>query len=167
LLTGRLVHRLFQYCGHAGIPMGDLTERIHRLVTDDEAHAATDLTSVLEGALASYEHLRDSDTARELLDGATCLYEVPFSLRLDALPHVVAAQSAQDPHDAARVVVRGVIDCLAFHPGSRAVVLDFKTGSPRPSDKAQMGVYVAAARRLCPEHTVDGRLVYAPGPSAS
>jgi ATP-dependent helicase/nuclease subunit A len=161
LLTGRLVHRLFQFCGHTRIPMDDLAERIHRLVTDDEACAATDLTGVIEAALAGYQQLRDSDAARESLEGATCLYEVPFSLRLDALPGL-AVPPGRDEHDTGRVVVRGVIDCLALHPDGRVVVLDFKTGSPRSSDEAQMGVYVAAAGHLYPERTVLGKLVYAP-----
>ena len=160
LLTGRLVHRLFQFCGHDPTPVGDLAERSRRLVTVEEANAATDLAGVIEAALALYQQLRDTDTARELLDGATCLYEVPFSLRLDALPHPVP-QAGHDDHEAGRVVVRGVIDCLVLQPDNRAVVLDFKTGTPRPSDEAQMKVYVAAAAYLCPFRTVEGRLIYA------
>jgi ATP-dependent exoDNAse (exonuclease V) beta subunit len=72
-------------------------------------------------------------------------------------------QPRRDEETDARVVVRGVIDCLAMHPSGRAVVLEFKSGAPRTSDNDQMQVYVTAAKYLCPSFTVEGALVYAPG----
>jgi ATP-dependent exoDNAse (exonuclease V) beta subunit len=90
---------------------------------------------------------------RSLLEGAACLYEVPVSFTLKG-PGTAAAPEAG--------ILRGVIDCLVLRPGGDVVVLDFKTGTPRGSDRLQLDAYVQAARLLFPGATVEGRLVYPP-----
>jgi len=59
-------------------------------------------------------------------------------------------------------VLRGVIDCLAFRPDGRIVVVDFKTGTRREADRRQLRSYVDAVRAMYPGSRVDGCLVYAP-----
>ena len=59
------------------------------------------------------------------------------------------------------VVVRGVIDCLVMRQDGSVLVVDLKTGRPRPSDQAQLDAYVAFARTLRPGADATGLLVYA------
>jgi RecB family endonuclease NucS len=72
---------------------------------------------------------------------------VPFSLRLED----------------STTVVRGAIDCVAFPSSSEAVVFEIKTGRPAAWHRAQLELYVAAARQLFPGVTVTGRVVYPAG----
>jgi ATP-dependent exoDNAse (exonuclease V) beta subunit len=89
---------------------------------------------------------------RELPDLAAILasgrrvYEVPFSLR---------TMSAEGP-----CILRGTIDCLVRREDGSVVVVEFKTGRPRPEHQRQIGIYVDAARALFPAASVEGKLVY-------
>jgi ATP-dependent helicase/nuclease subunit A len=168
LLAGRLVHRLFQFTGAGtGVAVGapenpsaggrgaDWRVRAARLLTDDERYAADDAERVIDDAVALFLALRARADVRRVLDGCTCHYEVPFSLRRDR-----ADAGTSFGEGAGSVVVRGVIDCLADCPSGDVVIVDFKTGRPQPGDQSQLTVYEEAARLACPGRAVTGMLVY-------
>jgi ATP-dependent helicase/nuclease subunit A len=144
LIAGRLIHRLFQRAGPDD-SVEALGQQAERLLSDDERHSLGDPESAARDAAAAYRSMRLRPEVRAVLDPAECYYEVPFSLRLEDRP----------------TVVRGVMDCVAVQPDGDIVVLDFKTGVPRPSDGEQLAVYERAARALFPDRRVEARLVYA------
>ncbi len=148
LLAGRLVHRLFQYA-HGAEPVGGTLEaRAGGLVRDEERAAAANVDAVIQAAARMYTELRARDDVRQILDGATCAYEVPFTLDVTDRP-------------GSRLLVRGVMDCLARSATGAITVIDFKTGEPRQSDRDQMAVYVEAARLISGGQPVSGCLIYA------
>jgi ATP-dependent exoDNAse (exonuclease V) beta subunit len=144
LIAGRLIHRLFQRAGPAD-SVESLEQQAARLLPDDERHSLGDSAAVARVAAAAYRSMRLRADVRTVLDEAECHYEVPFSLRLED----------------GNTLVRGVMDCVAVQPSGDIVVLDFKTGVPRPSDAEQLAVYERAARALFPDRRVEARLVYA------
>jgi ATP-dependent exoDNAse (exonuclease V) beta subunit len=144
LAAGRLVHRLFQF----GVDASDaraVAERARAFLAEDEQHDVEDPPGLVEQAVAMYQQMRSRPELAAIIDGSTCFYEVPVSLRMDSSP-------AQ--------IVRGVIDCLACAPSGEVVVIDFKTGAPRETDGRQLDVYIEAARGLFPGAPVRGVLVY-------
>jgi ATP-dependent helicase/nuclease subunit A len=60
-----------------------------------------------------------------------------------------------------RIILRGTIDCLVETSSGVIQVLEFKTGRPAPEHERQLAIYVAAARSLFPDATVEGKLIYA------
>jgi len=144
LAAGRLVHRLFQ-CGVDASDPDAVTTRARTLLDEDERHDVDDPDGLIEQAVAIYRRMRSRPEVAAIIGGAACLYEVPVSLRIESAP-------AQ--------IVRGVIDCLACAPSGEVVVIDFKTGAPRETDRRQLDVYVEAARGLLPDAPVRGLLVY-------
>jgi ATP-dependent exoDNAse (exonuclease V) beta subunit len=122
-----------------------------RLVTDDEIPAIEDLAALSGEAADVFVRMWTTPEVRSVLDGAECLYEVPVSFTLGGARPGGEAD-----------ILRGVIDCLVQRPNGEVVVLDFKTGTPRESDRQQLDAYVQAARMLCPGAPVEGRLVYPP-----
>ena len=56
--------------------------------------------------------------------------------------------------------MRGTIDCVAIDENGRVTVVEFKTGSKRPSHEAQLALYVRAAQSVFPNVEVTGRLIY-------
>jgi ATP-dependent exoDNAse (exonuclease V) beta subunit len=144
--TGRLVHRIFQAAPPADASADTLRELARRLDygggMDDEER------DVVESAVATFLELRGNESVRQVLASGQASYEVPFSLRLDT----------------SRTVVRGAIDCVALPSPSEAVVLEIKTGRPAAWHRAQLDLYVEAARQLFPGRAVRGMLVY-PGDS--
>jgi ATP-dependent helicase/nuclease subunit A len=156
LYAGSLVHRLFQF-GQGQRPAGaELCAWAERLLEPEEREGAHDPEAVVVSAVRLYEQLCDQDNLRQLLESATCFYEVPFSLWVDG----AEVGDGGTPPPVGRVIVRGVMDCVALVPDGRAVIVDFKTGTPRPRDQAQMEVYLRAARGLFADRTVTGMLVY-------
>ena len=144
VMAGRLVHRLFE-AGARADGADTLAALARRLLTPEERLESDDAEALIASAVDVFGRMRGRPEVRGLLEGSTCLYEVPVSLRRDDRPGVVA---------------RGVIDCLVCLPDGGAVVLDFKTGSPRDSDRRQLDLYVEAARALFPGAAVRGQLVY-------
>src|SRR5690606_20206923 len=71
-------------------------------------------------------------------------HEVPFSIQRDD-----------------RTIVRGTIDCLVKRASGLIQVLEFKTGRPLDAHRAQLALYVDAAKALFPGTPVEGRLLYA------
>jgi len=153
VVVGRIVHRLFQHGASGDEPHDRLAERALALMTEAERDEIEDADRAASDAARLFARMWAHPDVRAALDGATCLFEVPVSL------------DGQDGEAGAgrRIVLRGVIDCLAVGPDGSVVVLDFKTGAPREGDQVQLDAYVDAARALFPDAAVGGRLVY-PGP---
>jgi len=144
LAAGRLVHRLFQF----GVDVSDpdaVARRARMLLDEEERHDVEDPDGLVEHAVSVYRRMRSRPEIASIIGGSTCFYEVPVSVRIDSAP--------------ARIV-RGVIDCLAWAPNGEVVVIDFKTGAPRETDRRQLDVYVEAAQALFPDAPVRGVLVY-------
>ena len=58
-------------------------------------------------------------------------------------------------------VVRAVVDLVVLRPDGSAVVVEFKTGTPRESDQRQLDAYVGGIRALLPGIFVQGRIIRA------
>ncbi len=163
-LAGRLVHRLF----HAGVSPGDADEDLAaaalRLVRPEEQVDIDDIGRLGERAASVYRALAGRPAVRDLLTGGRALYEVPFSLRGPAAGPAGGAADvggrAGGSTGAGEVIYRGTIDCLVERPDGSLVVLEFKTGAPRPAHERQLALYVEAARILFANRSVDGHLVY-------
>jgi len=149
-VLGRVVHRMFQRAARGDANDGELASLARALVREDEQPAVPDMEAFAARAAAVFARLWATPALRSLLDGAECLYEVPVSF-VGPAPGAGAAQT----------VLRGVIDCLAVRPDGSVVVVDFKTGARRRSDRRQLNAYVDAARLLFPGAPVEGLLVYA------
>jgi ATP-dependent exoDNAse (exonuclease V) beta subunit len=159
VLAGRLVHRLFQFCGGADGDQAEWRTRADRLLSDDERSTSDDVDSVIAEAVDLFARLRERADVRAAIEAGPCFYEVPFSIWTTTGDGLVGGEALGG--DDGPVVVRGVIDCLVVPEAGDVVVLDFKTGTPRESDERQMAIYVEAARRAFPGREVQGRLVYA------
>ncbi len=141
-IAGTLVHRLFRQWA----PIEDedaLRRRAASLVRPDEFATLVNVSRVIEEAAATYAAMRARDEVRALMEDGERHFEVPFSLI------------------SGRTIVRGTIDCLVERPDGAMVVLDFKTGREHPGHRAQLDVYVAAARSIYPDRRVEGVLLYA------
>jgi ATP-dependent helicase/nuclease subunit A len=153
LVTGTLVHRLFQ----ARTPREDagvLRRRAAALLRPDERAQLDDEAHALEEAVRLYETLASRRDVVDLLASGTCEYEVPFSCAADP-------PERNGSIAAAPVILRGTIDCLVRRPDGTVTVLEFKTGGRKREHARQLELYVAAARGMFPGFAVDGRLIYA------
>ena len=148
-VLGRVVHRLFEAEVRGDLPAGELGAIACGLVAADEAWAVKDPDRLGAEAARLYEGMWSQPALRALLDGAERYYEVPLS---------VLAAPGKDGGNA--VVLRGVIDCLAYRPDGRIVVVDFKTGTRRDADRRQLRAYVGAVRAMHPGSRVEGCLIY-------
>ena len=144
LAAGRLVHRLFQF-GVDESDSADIAARARSLVDADQYDGAEDLERLVGQAVSVYRRMRSQPDLAAVIGSSTCLYEVPVSLMTA---------------DAPDLIVRGVIDCVACSAGGEVVVVDFKTGVARETDRRQLEMYVDAARGLFPDAPVRGLLVY-------
>ena len=143
-LLGLIVHRLLQRYGFDAGPEVDADTALSMLRPDEVTSAVS--RSPLELAAAAgkaYRAITGQDDIRALYTSGERLDEVPFTMRV------------------AGVAVRGTIDCLVRAGSDRLLVLEFKTGSPRPAHRVQLDLYRRAAERLFPGMAVDARLVYA------
>jgi len=143
LLLGRLVHRLLQ-TGADESDVGRLRVRARELLAQESATEPAVLDEAAERAARIYAAVRGRRDVLALLNG-DCLFEVPFSIRLEDSP----------------TIVRGTIDCLIRDGDRRLIVAEFKTGERRPEDQAQLALYIKAARVLFPSASVEGQLIYA------
>jgi ATP-dependent helicase/nuclease subunit A len=146
-LTGTLVHRLFQYAGNGNgdASVGEVPSRARALLRPEELAQTGNAIAVCDDAVRIFLTIRERPDVRELLLNSECRYEVPFSLRV--------------PDDPGRIV-RGSIDCLVRRPDGTFVVLEIKTGRPRPEHEAQLEIYIRAAQELCPGASVSGVLIH-------
>ena len=142
-LAGRLVHRLLQFSGHHNTDEDELMSVARALVRPDELSGVDDLRATLEEAVGTYKAIR-SRPELSMLDSTECLFEVPFSFRPAG----------------GFVILRGTIDCLVRDAHGRVTVFEFKTGRATPEHRAQLDIYLSAARALFPGLPVEGRLIY-------
>jgi len=144
--VGTLVHRLFER--HATpIAPNLVVDEVVRLLREEEAADVTDLPGLSMKVRESYLALSAQPVLAAALERGDALFEVPFSVRLSD----------------AQVILRGTFDCLVRKPGGGVTVLELKTGKPLPEHQDQLATYLAAARAIFSDETVDGMLVYAHG----
>jgi ATP-dependent helicase/nuclease subunit A len=151
VVLGRVVHRMFQSGVRGDVAAGELAGLARGFVAADERWTVKDLDRFAAAAACAFAGMWAQPELRAAVDGAECHYEVPIS-------------AAPAPRKGTRgvTVLRGVIDCLAFRPDGRIVVVDFKTGARREADRRQLRSYVDAVRAMHPGSRVDGCLIYAP-----
>ena len=149
LTIGTLVHRLFQFEDLLSGSARDEDESAHAraLLRPEERAALEDVDKTVADALDAWRSMRSRPDVIALMASGRRLNEVPFSLRLPG------------PGEGA-VVLRGTIDCLIQRDDGSVVVVEFKSGRPRPSHQQQLDLYVEAARGLFPGVPVEGRLIY-------
>jgi len=148
-LTGRLVHRLFQYGGGAEEDQSEAGEsrsfqHARSLLTIEERVAVENLDEVVRDAVTAWRAMRAQPEVTSVLGGGEAHHEVPFSV---------------DEPDSGRIL-RGTIDCLVQATDGSVIVLEFKTGGRRPFHERQLSIYVRAAQRMFPGTPVSGRLIY-------
>jgi ATP-dependent helicase/nuclease subunit A len=144
-LLGTLVHRLFQAHADAGDRPTQPAD-VAPLIRAEERVDIGDLAAVLEAAAGLFDRMRSKPEVRQALTSGRVFYEVPFSYA-----------PASDPG----TVVRGLIDCLVVPDAGPPVVLEFKTGGPRPEHAAQVALYTAAVREFLAVKHVEMKILYA------
>ncbi len=140
-LVGRLVHRLFRL----QVAAGDLTtaaSAARSLVDPTERSATADLDAVVREAAGIHAGLLAREDVRALFASGRALFEVPFSLRREGC------------------VIRGVIDAIVEHLDGRVTVVEIKTGRAHASHRAQLDLYVEAARACYRDRPVEGVVLY-------
>jgi ATP-dependent exoDNAse (exonuclease V) beta subunit len=141
MAVGAAVHRMFEYA----VPFDrSLTDFAAALTPDLPGTPPSLRRQATEKAADLYQRLRHKPELELLMKEGRVHREVPFAL------------------DYQGRVLRGVIDSLILLPG-RVVVIDYKTGSPRPEHKMQMELYLEAARALFPGENVEGLVFYPQG----
>jgi ATP-dependent helicase/nuclease subunit A len=142
-LVGRLVHRLL-----ARFPPGTAAEpdtvraAADGLVSDEERATVAELDAAIARAVALHRRLATRADVVALFAGGTAAFEVPLSLFEDGR------------------VLRGTIDCLVRRPDGTLLVIEVKTGPPRPEHGRQLETYLAAIRALGPGIRATGCLVH-------
>jgi ATP-dependent exoDNAse (exonuclease V) beta subunit len=173
-LVGILVHRLFQWSGGRDFADAERVRFMARSLLRDLARSpdpphveragpmpdGADPEAILTRAIEAFTLLRQQPDVAAALADAECLFEVPVSLRLDSTTISVLETEGFVIAGDRPPVVRGAIDCLAVRPDGSIVVIDFKTGAPKAADRAQVAIYVAAARALFPGRPVSGLIAY-------
>ncbi len=146
--AGILVHRLFQSkAAVESLDKDDGLASARSLLTPDERASIADVDAVVAESVTAFLRLRRRADVAALLTGERILHEVPFSMAIRRNGH---------PE-----VLRGVIDCLVQKSDGSILVIEFKTGRPRPSHQRQLDLYVDAAAAIYSGARVEGRLVYA------
>jgi ATP-dependent helicase/nuclease subunit A len=142
-LVGRLVHRLFARFppGAAAAPEA-VRAAADGLVSDDERATVAELDAAIARAVALHARLSARADVVALFAEGTAAFEVPLSLREDGR------------------VLRGTIDCLVRRPDGSLLVIEVKTGPPRPEHVRQLETYLAAIRGLGPGIRATGCLVH-------
>jgi RecB family exonuclease len=142
-LVGRLVHRLLARFAPGGTHDPAIVRlAADALVTDEERASVPNLVAALDRAVAVHARLIARADLVDLFAGAAVAFEVPVSFG-----------------EGARVL-RGTIDCLVRRPDGTLVVVEVKTGSPRPEHQAQLEAYLTAIRGLGPAIRATGYLVH-------
>lgn len=144
-LIGTLVHRMLQ---RQLDPDGDEAELVREAGALLSASERVDLADVVPTATQAVHLFRSMWSDAELsmlLRHGTPLFEVPFSYL---------------PPDQPGVCLRGAVDCLVQAADGSLVVLEFKTGRPRPEHQLQADLYVRAMRAAFPGTAVTSRIWY-------
>jgi ATP-dependent exoDNAse (exonuclease V) beta subunit len=140
---GAFVHRLIQRYGVDGqVSADEIVRALNEILTADDLVEIDDLAGFAAAAARAYAALCGRTDVRELCANGERLHEVPFTMRENGM------------------VLRGTIDCLIRRPDDSLVVLEFKTGRPRPEHHAQLELYKRATERLFAGARVDALLVY-------
>ena len=63
--------------------------------------------------------------------------------------------------DPAGEIVRGIIDCLVVPAEGPPIILEFKTGDPRPEHATQVARYATAIRSILAVDRVETKILYA------
>ncbi|MGH6944705.1 MAG: PD-(D/E)XK nuclease family protein, partial [Geminicoccaceae bacterium] len=184
-LVGTLIHRLLQFGGRLdnSASPADALAFARQLLRPEEHALLADSDIAFLAALEGWRRLLDRADVDALLRSGDVLHEVPFSMVIDeplvrgdsgapigdfgaprSLPRRSSSLDARDERRRAErrapATLRGTIDCLIQRPDGSVMVVEFKTGRPRPSHERQLGIYVAAARACFPDSAIDGRLIY-------
>ena len=144
-LVGTLVHRLFQRQLDTGLSESAIAAIVPRLMRPDEVVDVSDRERLARMSAGIYGRLRSLPEVVNVLTAGRCHYEVPFSFQ---------------PPDKPNVVVRGRIDCLVERPDGALVIVEFKTGRPRPEHGAQVAIYLEALRAAVPGREIQTRTFY-------
>jgi ATP-dependent helicase/nuclease subunit A len=145
-LAGTLVHRMLQRRLDPGADPAQLRLDAAGLLTIAERVDLADEAPTVARAIRLFLAVwRDPELATLLTHGT---------------PHFEAPFSWFDP-DQPGVCLRGAVDCLVHRPDGTFVVLEFKTGRPRPEHERQLGLYVRAMAAVFPGVAVTGRVFYA------
>ena len=142
-LVGRLVHRLL-----ARFPPGPAADEaivlatVQALVTDEERAQVPELDAAIARAVTLHRRLTSRPDVQALFAEGTAAFEVPVSLVRDGR------------------VLRGTIDCLIRRPDGALVVVEVKTGPPRPEHQRQLEAYLGAIQALGPAIRATGCLVH-------
>jgi ATP-dependent helicase/nuclease subunit A len=154
LVTGTLVHRLFQTrAPHADVEL--VRRRAASLLRPGERAELDDEDAIAREAAEMYVALAARRELADLLSSGACDYEVPFS--------TIAEHACGGGTNAGPVVLRGTIDCLVRCQDGSVFVVEFKTGTPKPEHRRQLEVYTAAVSAMFPGTPVNGQLFYAAG----
>ncbi len=150
LLIGQVVHRLLERWRDVSGEASVVDREARALVGQSRPFDADRAEQLARQAAAVYARLRSHPDVAAL-QGQTCLFEVPYSLR---------GQASTADEDGFPDIDRGTIDCLVKSPDGRITVLEFKTGARRPEHNEQLARYVRAAEAMFPDAQVAGKLVY-------
>jgi ATP-dependent exoDNAse (exonuclease V) beta subunit len=144
-LIGTLVHRLFQQ-GIRPADRQDAAARAAALMRIEERVDVAEAAEVADAAAGLFLSLRNRRELQDALSAGTPVYEVPFSFK---------------PAGPDGPILRGVIDCLVVPAEGPPVILEFKTGEPRPEHAVQVERYAAAIREILGVDRVDMKILYA------
>jgi ATP-dependent helicase/nuclease subunit A len=146
-LVGKLVHRLFQFAAELPTPVAaeGIADLATRLIRPEERAMAADVQASVARAIAAWTAMKTQLGVTDLLESGDRMHELPFSYNAPGQP---------------QRVLRGTIDCLVRRPDGTIVVIEFKTGVPSPSHRAQLDIYLDAARGMFPGCAIEGRIVY-------
>ena len=145
-LVGTLVHRLFQRNVDPAMASHDLAALARTLVRGDEQVDVGDPAELARSAADLYRAFRQRPDVAALMSSGRCFYEVPFSY---------------DPPSRPGERVRGSVDCLILQDDGAAIVLEFKTGRPRPEHESQAALYAEALKAAFAHNRVSARVLYA------
>jgi hypothetical protein len=138
-LLGTLVHRLVRRFGVDAA--ADIDDAVLHMLHSDEAVDIADDATLCRDASNVYRAMCARADVREMYESGPALHEVPFTMGIDGR------------------IVRGTIDCIIAAPDSM-IVLDFKTGRPRPEHQRQVELYGKAVQAMHPGARVDARVIY-------
>jgi len=142
-IVGLAVHRLLQRRGFAPwTTSAEWRRGVMGMLRQEELLELADPSRFVETVVETYQRVCERPDVRSLYENGECFHEVPFSIR------------------DGEVMVRGTIDCLVRVDERVLVVLEFKTGRPRPEHEAQIALYCLAAGRIFPDYRIESRLIY-------
>jgi ATP-dependent helicase/nuclease subunit A len=142
-LVGRLVHRLLARVPPGSPPDAPGVAALARtLVTDEERALVPELDAAVARAVALHQRLVGRADLVALFAEGTAAFEVPVSLAADGR------------------VLRGTIDCLIRRPDGSLIVVEVKTGPPRPAHQRQLDAYLTAVQALGPGIRATGSLIH-------